>query len=588
MSSNNHMLSIIVPVYNVGDWFFPCLDSIVEQTIDPDKLDVILVDDGSNDGSEKVCDEYAEKHSFIRVFHQENSGYSAAPRNKGIEEALGDYVLFHDADDTLHPEACERMLNHAVEWDSDVLAVTQQLYWPETGRRVFSNVYSKQGKPNIPKGNRFMRPMVETLNSRKVFKKSLIDKHNLRFIRVWNDDIIFTLQALLRADIVSFANDYVYIDYVQRMGESLVNSRKPHPIKSFDSRLKALQIFIESIDEAQAEESAYPFLFAKIFEHPVYRLIATSIDQRDWNEEKDRLSEVWGTVGKYWTQDVAAEVKFTELCVIDAMSKGSYDIIPDLRLFAKNTTKERKNVSFLYHQDEFSNSLDKTLPGLEHLDSYTKAEILRRQLNTIQYCQPVCVAGSDGALYLVGLYYVPLGISDPSKIFIEVGEAGNNKYLECESHIVKANDAVDDILGIWYVELPPAFSREVECRSLKACLDNAEMVYGKENFARGSIKWKQHSTAAISKHLDLIESALGITSQIDNPKLNKTLVGLIISRALYPIVLLLQDSDRWRLDKELTKRIRSILIQWLTKADRSVLRHSEEVSLGGIIKKVIS
>ena len=93
-------LSIIVPIYNVAPYLISCIDSILCQTFKDYEL--ILVDDGSTDGSEKICDLYSQKDNRIRVIHQRNKGLSGA-RNTGIEMAIGKYIAFVDSDDYIHP-----------------------------------------------------------------------------------------------------------------------------------------------------------------------------------------------------------------------------------------------------------------------------------------------------------------------------------------------------------------------------------------------------------------------------------------------------------------------------------------------------
>lgn len=91
-------ISIIVPVYNVEKYLRRCLDSILAQSFSD--WECILVDDGSTDESGKICDEYANVENRFKVFHKENGGVSSA-RNKGIEEAIGSYIIFVDSDDCL-------------------------------------------------------------------------------------------------------------------------------------------------------------------------------------------------------------------------------------------------------------------------------------------------------------------------------------------------------------------------------------------------------------------------------------------------------------------------------------------------------
>lgn len=94
-------ISVIVPVYNVKPYLVDCLDSLIRQNYP--KLEIILVDDGSTDGSGVDCDAYAKKDPRIRVIHQANGGLSNA-RNRGIKEATGTYITFVDSDDTVAPD----------------------------------------------------------------------------------------------------------------------------------------------------------------------------------------------------------------------------------------------------------------------------------------------------------------------------------------------------------------------------------------------------------------------------------------------------------------------------------------------------
>ena len=90
------MISVIVPVYNVELYLRKCMDSIIEQTYKD--LEILVIDDGSSDGSGTICNKYAEQDSRIRVFHTENCGLSVA-RNIGLENASGKYIGFVDSDD---------------------------------------------------------------------------------------------------------------------------------------------------------------------------------------------------------------------------------------------------------------------------------------------------------------------------------------------------------------------------------------------------------------------------------------------------------------------------------------------------------
>lgn len=110
-------ISVIVPVYN-GEKYLPvCMKCLLEQTYQA--LEIILVNDGSRDGSGALCDGYAAADPRVRVFHQENQGVSSA-RNKGLDLATGKYVAFVDADDYVEPDYFERLHEDLVSHDADI------------------------------------------------------------------------------------------------------------------------------------------------------------------------------------------------------------------------------------------------------------------------------------------------------------------------------------------------------------------------------------------------------------------------------------------------------------------------------------
>ena len=109
-------ISIIVPIYKVGEFIKRCVDSVLSQTYKDWEL--ILVDDGSPDESGAICDEYAKSDSRIKVFHKENGGLSDA-RNYGLTHATGDYVYYLDGDDWIRPETIQLLLQTSLEYQAD-------------------------------------------------------------------------------------------------------------------------------------------------------------------------------------------------------------------------------------------------------------------------------------------------------------------------------------------------------------------------------------------------------------------------------------------------------------------------------------
>lgn len=150
MENSSPRISIITPVYNPGDLFRACLESLEAQTIF-DQLEIVLVDDGTADGSDALCDEFAAQHpGQVQVFHQSNRGQGAA-RNLAIEAARGEYLINIDSDDSILPEACERLLVEAEATGAD-------LTWGDyTRKSLFKSPIAELAEEDLIPMARYMR-----------------------------------------------------------------------------------------------------------------------------------------------------------------------------------------------------------------------------------------------------------------------------------------------------------------------------------------------------------------------------------------------------------------------------------------------
>ncbi len=125
MSSENIKVTVVMPVYNAFDYLRPALDSVICQTFT--ELELICVDDGSTDRSLHILKEYQEKDSRVRIVTETNAGPSIA-RNKGLDRARGDFVIFLDADDFVEPTLIEKLYNKAVEDNLDIAIAKYDVY----------------------------------------------------------------------------------------------------------------------------------------------------------------------------------------------------------------------------------------------------------------------------------------------------------------------------------------------------------------------------------------------------------------------------------------------------------------------------
>lgn len=167
------MVSVIVPIYRVEKYLERCIQSIINQNYTD--LEIILVDDGSPDLCPQMCDEYAKTDSRIKVIHKENGGLSDA-RNRGIQEAAGEYITFVDSDDYIHPEMISGLLRNLQKVNADISVCGYNIIYDD---RV--EVPLKRGKMTLFSRKDAIREMM--LNPKmgdfawnKMFKRHVFDE----------------------------------------------------------------------------------------------------------------------------------------------------------------------------------------------------------------------------------------------------------------------------------------------------------------------------------------------------------------------------------------------------------------------------
>jgi GT2 family glycosyltransferase len=211
-------VSVIVAVYNTMPYLTTCLTSLVEQSIGPERIEVIAVDDGSTDGSGEELDRFADKYpGTVRVMHQANSGGPAVPSNRALDVATGRYVYFVGADDHLGSEALQRLVTAADEYDSDVVV----------GKMVGVNSRWVQQFDSTEPDVSLDSDLAYSLSNCKLFRRELVERLGLRFredMPVCSDQP-FTIEACVRARRVSVLADYDFYYAVRRADASNITFR---------------------------------------------------------------------------------------------------------------------------------------------------------------------------------------------------------------------------------------------------------------------------------------------------------------------------------------------------------------------------
>lgn len=241
------MISVIIPVYNVERYVKWCVDSVLNQTYQD--LQIILVDDGSTDGSGAVCDALAQQDNRIQVVHKPNGGLSDA-RNAGMEVATGDYIYFLDGDDVIHPSMFKVLKNAVESGDYDfsmiyLVSVTEEeaadcLKRPENpAPHVFEVDQKDYIKSLFDYGpNYVLNPFVVATN--KLFKRNFIS--DLRFKITGVEDVEFNnrmCQRLTRGIVVEELM-YYWIQRGSSLSHANIQKYKLLHFKLYEECLEAI------------------------------------------------------------------------------------------------------------------------------------------------------------------------------------------------------------------------------------------------------------------------------------------------------------------------------------------------------------
>ena len=204
---NTPLISIIVPVYNTESYLRNTIDSVLRQEYK--NWELILVDDGSTDDSGRICDEYSERDSRIRVLHKPNSGVSDT-RNKGLEIAKGEWIFFLDSDDDLFPNSLSKMLEWSKGVDMVVGVFSMNITDPQ---RQFQERDSKAKKfiDKIVDAKGFVKSMINKKLSiaptvfPKLYKTNIIRQNNLHYAAdiYYAEDQLFLAQYVCCKEVKS-------------------------------------------------------------------------------------------------------------------------------------------------------------------------------------------------------------------------------------------------------------------------------------------------------------------------------------------------------------------------------------------------
>lgn len=254
---DNNKISIIIPAYNIEQYIAATLDSVLAQNYS--NFEVIVVDDGSKDGTGAIVDAYALKDFRIRAIHQANGGVTAA-RLHGVAEASGDWIGFVDGDDYVEPQMYERLLENALSYNAEISHCGYQMVFPNgridyyynTGCLVEQDKIS--GLKDLISGS-FVEPGLCNKLFHKALFYSLLHENKLpKDIKI-NEDLLMNYWLFKAADTAVY-EDFCPYHYVLRKGSAATSKLNEHKLRD---PLKVIHLILDD-----AEKELYPALIPRL------------------------------------------------------------------------------------------------------------------------------------------------------------------------------------------------------------------------------------------------------------------------------------------------------------------------------------
>ncbi len=242
-------IDVIVPVYNREKYIGECIESVLNQTYSDWKL--ILVDDGSTDASESICNEYAKKDSRIFVIHQKNSGVSAA-RNTGIVHSDNDFLCFLDSDDLYEPNALEIMVSTLNDNNVDAAFFNMKnVYSDKTilkPARLKKGKYSFNDICDILIDDGTLTGILLGSTCAAIYKRNVIEQFDLNFDKeiIVNEDGLFNINYITNCDSIYYNGDEHIYCYRQWKTEKKDTELKYNP--NFDKATDAIISIYKNIE----------------------------------------------------------------------------------------------------------------------------------------------------------------------------------------------------------------------------------------------------------------------------------------------------------------------------------------------------
>lgn len=345
------LISIIIPTYNCEDYISNTFDSILNQTIGFENLEVIFVDDCSTDNSYKMISQYSKQYdNVIAMQLKENSGYAGKPRNVGINEASAEYIMFLDSDDSFNEDACEVLYSEIIKNKRiDMVVGGYTNIYPNSKEEKFIRRTKRNNKNKYEdaKNDHILLTAPPSISS-KIFRKKLLNDNNIYFPEgIPSQDLVFVCNAICCSDLIISLNDYlVYNRTIRNDGENLSVTQNIKPSYIVGS-MKAYGLLIDLCKEFKInKDCSYDLLFEH-YHYLSYQLNKGHINDNDFDELLKSEEYSYLKNNDYYKSEKNFDLffKFFELDTKDAQNFAkSMRKFYDLKNENKNLKREDKNL----------------------------------------------------------------------------------------------------------------------------------------------------------------------------------------------------------------------------------------------------
>jgi len=341
-----YKISVILPIYNVEKYLKDCVDSIINQTIGFDNIEVIMVDDCSTDSSYEIAKAYEKKYqNCISMRLDERSGAAGKPRNEGIKHATGKYLMFSDPDDFFALDAFEKMYNKIEKEKADFI-IANWNYTDEDGTSWEKPVFDPNRFKNFKLDIHDYGDSFYVMNSsmcNKIFNREFIISNGIFCLEnVPGEDTYFSMNAFLNSKNVYYTDDIIYF-YRQRNQADTKSVSFNCSYEFFKGMNYSYKKLYELFTEKN-ELNFYRFVYARNMTYLLYRFIDSTLLTDD--ERIELLGETRWFYKLSKTLNVPAVQKSLYI-LIDKIIAGEYKdvieeskIIAEIRTFLPKDTKQ--------------------------------------------------------------------------------------------------------------------------------------------------------------------------------------------------------------------------------------------------------